>query len=847
MLPPVAERVDKVCESFEAAWKTAGTIGQRPRIEDYLGTTTEPERSALLSQLIALDFAYRRRAGEEPQAEEYANRFPALAAGLVTTLTPNPMAAAVTEAEASPQGAGAPNHSEEVPPTRNGERDAGPYDFLAPPQGPDELGRLGPYRVLKVLGAGGMGIVFQAEDPQLQRLLALKVMKPGLAVHADSRQRFLREARAAAAIEHDHIVSIYHVGEDRGVPFLAMPLLRGESLEDRLRRCGKPALAETLRIGRETAEALAAAHQHGLIHRDIKPSNLWLEGERGRVKVVDFGLARAAGSDTPLTQVGVVVGTPQYMAPEQAAGTGVDFRCDLFSLGCILYRLCTDQLPFRGSDTLSILSALALEQPRPPRQFDPTLPPALSDLVLRLLAKNAADRPPSAQVVAEALAAIEGEQVANAAGHAPPSEATVQADIPLPPAEARPQRSEAYLSQLRLVVEDLSCDLCRFEHVLQDHVAPESVRIDREYDLGVAGAFADIRVAVPGQAPYFVEVKYGYSRHRLVQSLRRKFGSDTPANREAAKVVLVLDCAGRPDWPQLESELTRCLRPHLKLEIWDEERLIALLRQRFGITIGSITEDDLLDVRQTIDRAKGWYAFGGSSLAEYDNDPLRSQLLWHFGFWRLRQLRESQGVGPRDILPPGLYRGVAVLVADFCAFADYVHDTREEEVIRDCLTSFYSKARYQILNRGGMLCQFVGDEVFALFGIPDRRPGYLQDALETAQALLSTGLSVSNHWQRHIDRAQSAAGLHIGMALGDVQIVGQRPFSRTHVGAIGDPIHVATMLVAQAEPSEIAVSNSFYEALGEEARVGFQEIESVNAHKGRRIKAWKRGRDPAGG
>src|SRR5713226_6416073 len=124
-------------------------------------------------------------------------------------------------------------------------------------------------------------------------------MRPVLAAHPDSRQRFLREARAAAAIEHDHIVTIYHVGEDRGVPFLAMPLLRGETLEDRLRRCGKLTLAEGLRIGRETAEGLAAAHERGLIHRDIKPANLWLEGERGRVKVLDFGLARAAGTTTP--------------------------------------------------------------------------------------------------------------------------------------------------------------------------------------------------------------------------------------------------------------------------------------------------------------------------------------------------------------------------------------------------------------------------------------------------------------------------------------------------------------------------------------------------------------------
>ena len=142
-----------------------------------------------------------------------------------------------------------------------------------------------------------------------------------------------------------------------------------------------------------------------------------------------------------------------------------------------------------------------------------------------------------------------------------------------------------------------------------------------------------------------------------------------------------------------------------------------------------------------------------------------------------------------------------------------------------------------------MVHQFVGDEVFALFGIPDHRPGYLQDALETAQALLSTGLSVSNHWQRHIDRAQAATGLHIGMALGDVQIVALRPFSRTHIGAIGDAIHVATTLLAHAGPSEIAVSNSFYQGLSEAARAGFQETGSVNARNIGRIKAWKWVRD----
>jgi serine/threonine protein kinase len=238
------------------------------------------------------------------------------------------------------------------------------FDFLAPPKGPDELGRLGPYRVLKVLGHGGMGVVFEAEDPQLRRKVALKAMLPTLAASETARQRFLREAQTAAAIEHDHIVHIYQVGEDRGVPFIAMAFLKGESLDQRLARQNRLLLPEVVRIGRETAAGLAAADQQGLIHRDIKPANLWLE-ETGRVKILDFGLARAAEDKAHLTQSGAIVGTPAYMAPEQVNGQTLDARCDLFSVGCVLYRLSTGELPFKGRDTISTLMAVATEQPPP--------------------------------------------------------------------------------------------------------------------------------------------------------------------------------------------------------------------------------------------------------------------------------------------------------------------------------------------------------------------------------------------------------------------------------------------------------------------------------------------------
>jgi eukaryotic-like serine/threonine-protein kinase len=326
--------------------------------------------------------------------------------------------------------------------------DEEPFDFLAPPQGPGELGWLGPYRVLRVLGRGGMAVVFEAEDPQLQRKVALKIMKSSLAQSAEARQRFLREARTTAAIQHDHIVTIHQVGEERGISYLAMQLLQGETLESRLQRQPCLSIGEIVRIGGEIAEGLAAAHARGLIHRDINPANSWLEDlndpdtqtqrtrdqtsdekgtvsppalsslrlgasvvpSAGRVKILDFGLARAADDETHMTQTGVVAGTPAYMAPEQASYGPIDHRCDLFSLGCVLYRLCTGELPFKGSKPLTILRALAVSQPAPPRQLNPEMPPPLSDLIERLLEKNPAERPQSAREVVQTLQVIECQQ-----------------------------------------------------------------------------------------------------------------------------------------------------------------------------------------------------------------------------------------------------------------------------------------------------------------------------------------------------------------------------------------------------------------------------------------------------
>jgi serine/threonine protein kinase len=287
------------------------------------------------------------------------------------------------------------------------------YDFLAPAQGPSELGRLGPYRVLGVLGAGGMGVVFRAEDPQLERAVALKAMLPALAASPSAKQRFLREAKAAAALDDDHIVQIYQVGEDRGIPFLAMQFLKGETLDGLLRRVNHLPVPEAMRIGREIAEGLAAAHAQGLIHRDIKPANIWLEAAQagsdraGRVKILDFGLARAVSPDQQITQSGAILGTPAYMSPEQSGGKAVDHRADLFSLGCVIYQTVTGVSPFQSSDPVTTLIAVATEQPRPLRELDPGIPVELDDVVMRLLCKDPAGRPASAGYIVESLRSIE--------------------------------------------------------------------------------------------------------------------------------------------------------------------------------------------------------------------------------------------------------------------------------------------------------------------------------------------------------------------------------------------------------------------------------------------------------
>jgi len=267
---------------------------------------------------------------------------------------------------------------------------------------PDALGRLGHYEVLKVLGVGGFGIVVKAFDESLHRVVAIKVLAPHLTVTSPPRKRFLREARAAAQVRDEHVVQIYAV-EEQPIPHLVMEFIEGQTLQQRLDGEGPLDAAEVVRLGRQIALGLAAAHEQGLIHRDVKPANILIEtGLETRVKLTDFGLARAT-DDASMTQSGVVAGTPTYMAPEQAQGEPLDQRTDLFSLGSVLYTMTTGRPPFRAPNTLAVLKRVREDKPRPIREVIAGVPEGLCAVILRLLEKNPANRFATAKEAAAAL------------------------------------------------------------------------------------------------------------------------------------------------------------------------------------------------------------------------------------------------------------------------------------------------------------------------------------------------------------------------------------------------------------------------------------------------------------
>jgi serine/threonine protein kinase len=334
-------RIDAVCQSFEAGWQTA-EAGTRPRIEVYLGGTTEPERTALLEQLLLVELEYRDRVGEHPVPADYLNRFPRCAELIDTAF--RRMAAIENRPAHSPGPDGL-----QPPPTS--ESPNGQVNATSPPaaeqtgRAPD-WPRIPGYDLLEELGRGGMGVVYKARQRDLRRLEAVKTIKDDALAGSKERALFRQEAEAVARLQHPYIVQIYEFREHEGRPFIAMELAAGGSLDTRLDDGPLPP-REAGELVERLARAIHYAHEQNIIHRDLKPANVLLAADR-TPKITDFGLAKHLENRGSLIESGALVGTPPYMAPEQALGKTQEVGrvTDVYALGAVLYQCLTGRPPF---------------------------------------------------------------------------------------------------------------------------------------------------------------------------------------------------------------------------------------------------------------------------------------------------------------------------------------------------------------------------------------------------------------------------------------------------------------------------------------------------------------------